>query len=322
MRLNHNILIAVLPALCTMASCEQQIVDKVECDITLDASNTYYAGDPVRFVLDGNADNVLFYSGEMGAQYQYKDRYTVSVDQINSAMLDMQYQARYGYAGGLDIYVSDSFEGLKGDDGEADRATMQAMYDGGMQGWVKLDYDEGGSTKWTSQSYDVSSMLDNFCLAIHWHPVRDGRSAQRTYWVNGDITLDMQGSAPSSMSITALNPVVVMMNEELDPYHKNKGNGSIRFDNPTAAAICFQGVGATVLSYALDGWVVTTPSALNKVDNDKGTVIKNLQNYMDSYEYVYDEPGNYTATFVCRNANYKDESEVVRQLSFSVMDKQ
>lgn len=314
---------ATLPimAACALLSCEQQIVEDVKCNISLDPSNTYYAGEPVRFVMDGNADNVVFYSGETGAQYQYKDRYAVSIDQINSATLAMEYQARYGYAGGLDIYVSNTFEGLKGDDGAADRATVKAMYEGGMQGWTKLDYEEGASTKWTSQSYDINTMLDNFCLAIHWHPIRDGKSAQRTYYVNGDITLDMAGSAPSLMSIATLNPVVVMMNEELDPYHKNKGNGSVRFDNPKTADICFQGAGAKVLDYALDGWMFTTPSALNKVDNDKGVVVKNLQNYMDSYEYVYDEPGNYSATFVCRNSNYKGESEVVRTVTFSIIEK-
>ena len=303
------------------SSCEQDIVEKVECSVTLDPANTYYAGDPVRFVFDGTPDNVLFYSGETGSQYQFKDRYTVPVEQVNSAALTIDFQARYGYAGGLDVYVSDSFEGLKGDDGAADRATVQAMVDGGMQGWTKLDYDEGASTVWTHQTYDVGTMLGNFCLAFHWHPKRDGKSAQRTYWVNGDISLEMEGSAPSSMSILALNPITVMMNEELDPYHKNSGNGSIRFDNSTAADICFQGAGATVLSYALDGWVFTTPSALNVVDNDKGTVVKNLQNYIDSYEYTYDEPGNYTATFVCRNSNYKAESELVKQIQFSIIDR-
>ena len=303
------------------SSCEQDIVEKVECSVTLDPANTYYAGDPVRFVFDGTPDNVLFYSGETGSQYQFKDRYTVPVEQVNSAALTIDFQARYGYAGGLDVYVSDSFEGLKGDDGAADRATVQAMVDGGMQGWTKLDYDEGASTVWTHQTYDVGTMLSNFSLAFHWHPKRDGKSAQRTYWVNGDISLEMEGSAPSTMSIMALNPITVMMNEELDPYHKNSGNGSIRFDNSTAADICFQGAGATVLSYALDGWVFTTPSALNVVDNDKGTVVKNLQNYIDSYEYTYDEPGNYTATFVCRNSNYKAESELVKQIQFSIIDR-
>ena len=314
--------ISILLAAALLAgACVQDIVEQVDCTVRLDAANTFMAGDPVRFNIGGQPDNILFYSGETGAQYRFKDRFSVPVEQVNSATLTIDYQARYGYADGLDVYVSNSFTGLKGDDGAADRATVQAMVDGGMAGWTKLTYDEGSSTVWTHQSYDVGTMLDNFTIAFHWHPKRDGKSAQRTYWINGNIALDMEGSAPSTMSLMALDPIVVMMNEELDPYHKNAGNGSVRFDNPTAASLVFQGAGATVLDYALDGWVFTKPSALNRVENDKGSVIKNLQNWMDSYEYVYEEPGNYTATFVCVNANCLGSSEQVKEVRFAVIEK-
>lgn len=314
-------LLCALAAVTLAGGCRQDIVEEVSCSVKLDPANTFLAGDPVRFSISGQPDNILFYSGETGSQYRFKDRFSVPVDQVNSATLTLDYQGRYGYAGGLDIYVSDSFAGLKGDDGAADRATVKALVDGGMAGWTKLDYDEGASTVWTHQSYDVGSMLENFTLAFHWHPIRDGKSAQRTYWVDGHISLDMVGSAPSTMPVIDLQPVVVMMNEEVDPYHKNAGNGSVRFDNPTAAPIVFQGAGATVLDYALDGWVFMTPSSLNKVENDKGTVIKNLQNWMDKYEYIYTEPGNYTATFVCVNENVLGGSEQVRQVRFSVIEK-
>ena len=318
-----KIMMYILPvaALALLAACNQDIVEEVSCRVSLAPSNTFLDGEPVRFDIDGEPDNILFYSGETGAQYRFKDRFVVPLEQVNSATLTIDYQARYGYKDGLDVYVSNTFTGLKGDDGAADRAAVQAMVDGGMAGWTKLQYNEGASTAWTHQSYDVSNMLDNFTIAFHWHPVRDGKSAQRTYWLNGNITVDMEGSAPSTMSIMGLNPVVVMMNTELDPYHKNAGNGSVRFDNPTAASIVFQGVGATVLDYALDGWVFTKPSALNMVENDKGTAIKNLQNYMSSFEYTYPGPGNYTATFVCINSNYLGSSEQVRQVRFSIVEK-
>ena len=52
-----------------MASCQQDVVYEVDYNITLDPANTYYAGDPVKFNIDGDVDNLLFYSGETGSQY-------------------------------------------------------------------------------------------------------------------------------------------------------------------------------------------------------------------------------------------------------------
>jgi len=310
----------ILTTLSLMASCKHEVFTPVESRITPDPSNTYFAGEPVKFNIGGQADNILFYSGETGSQYRFRDRYSVSVEQVRSASLNLQYQARYGTAGALEVYVSNSFAGLKGDDGAADRATMKALAEGGMKGWTKLSYEEGGSTVWTSQEYPMDGFLDNFTLAFHWCP-STSTATQRTYWINGSVSLDMEGTEPSTMDIMDLDPIVVMMNEELDPYHKNKGNGSVRFDNPSAASVCCQGVGANALSYALDAWIVTRPSPLNRVANDKGTVIKNLQNYMDSFEYVYEVPGNYTATFVSVNSNYMGTSSQVQEFKFSIVDK-
>jgi hypothetical protein len=309
-------------ALLPLVSCEQKISETVDYNITLDKSNTYYAGEPVKFNIDGQVDNVLFYSGETGAQYVYKDRYSVPIDQVNSALLTLKLQARYGLAGGLDIYISDSFAGLKGNDAAADKATITQMVSGGMADWEKLDYQDGTASTWTSQSIDLTKYLGNFCIAFHWHPIRDGKSAQRTYWINGGLTLDMQGTNPSSVDLSSLNFTSIMMNDEIaNPYVINNGNGSIIFNKPTTAAIIFQGTSATALTYALDGWVISTPSALNKVPNDQGNVIKNLQNYMGNYEYTYSKPGTYTATFVGINSNYKGSSKDVKEVKITIVDK-
>lgn len=301
-------------------ACSHDIARPVSCQIVLDPANTYLSGEPVRFILKGQADNILFYSGEKGACYRFKDRYSVPIEQVEAAALRLDYRPNYGYPGGLDVYVSKDFSGLKGNDGEADRSLVRQMVDAGMPGWLHLPYEEGASAVWSSEEYDMSAYLENFSLAVHWHPVNDGTSAQRTYWLNGTLTLDMEGTDPASMIFTDLNPIVLTMNEQLDPYHKNAGNGSVRLDN-SAAQLVFQGVGKGVLDYALDAWVFTTPSALNQVANDKAVVVKNLQNQMDSFVYTYLEPGNYTASFVCVNADYQGTSSSVQEFSITVVDK-
>lgn len=304
-----------------LCACQHDIVRKTDFNVTLDAENTYFVGEPVRFNFIGEVDNIIFYSGEPGSQYKYKDRYTVPIEDVKSASLDMSFQARYGTANAMEIWVSKSFEGLDGEDGAADRETIKAMVDGGMQGWTKLDYQEGASKKWTQQQFDLLEYKENFSIAFHWCP-NDFTVTQRTYWINGTLTLAFEGIGTTKVDISELGFKTVMMNEEIeDPYHKNDSDGSIILDNPTTATLIFQGVNPNVLPYALDGWAISTPAPLNRVANDKAVLIKNLQNYMTTYEYVWNEPGTYEVVFVGTNSDYLSATSQVKTLRVSIIDK-
>ena len=313
--------ITILGAVAALAAaCTQNVVYEIDYTVSLDKENTYMAGEPVRFNFDGLVDNIVFYSGEIGHQYKFKDRYEVPMESVKAADMNIEYQARYGEADALEVWVSNSFEGLNGSDGAADRAAIKVMVDGGMKGWTKLDYQEGASTKWTSQNYDLKDYMNGFSIAFHWNPPTNTKT-QRTYWINGEITLDLEGMNPSVIDFTSLDLVSVMMNEEIeDPYYKDKGNGTINL-NKREADIVMQGVGANALPYAIDGWLISKPIPLNKVSNDQGTVIKNLQNYLHTFEYTWTEPGTYTVTFVGTNSNYAGRSEKVHEFTIIVLPK-
>lgn len=309
------------------ASCQHDIVRPVDFTVTLDSSNTYLAGDPVRFNFEGEVDNIIFYSGETGHQYKYKDRYSVPLDEVLSIRLDMNIKARYGSKPGLEMYVTNSFEGLKGDDAQADKATVKALAEGGMQGWTKLEWSDLAN-EWQARSYgeaegdpDLKSMADNFCIAFHWCPPTN-EDTQRWYYINGNLHLELDGTEPSDTDLGQMGLVSVMLNDEVeDPYKKNAGNGSIIMNKPSDAAILCQGVAANVLPYAIDGWIFSTPMPLNMVANDKAVVIKNVQNYLHSYEYVFEQPGTYEVTFVGSSENYLASDGKTVSMRITVLEK-
>ena len=328
------------------ASCRHDVVYEADYNVTLDKENTYYAGEPVKFNFTGNVDNLLFFSGESGHVYQYKDRYCVKVSDLREVSLKIDYEGQWGYTGGLSVYYSNSFAGLKGsgnaetdratieqmigytsDYDEKDRTQLEAAVDEAMagNGWTKLQYDEGGNKEKTSQTYEIPlEKFDNISLAFHFHPKRDDKSAQRSYLVTGNFLLGLEGLDPMSMSFKNMQFVSYMMNKEIaDPYQINKGKGSVNFNNVNCD-IFFQGHDKGALSYALDGWVISDPMQFTEVpvDPDKGAVIKNLQNYLHSYEYTWNEPGTYKVTFVGRNENYASASELVREFTITVLPKE
>ena len=319
----------MLPAV--FSGCTQNdILYDVDYNVTFDPSNTYLAGDPVKFNFTGEVDNILFYSGETGSEYRYRDRYTIPVEEVTKATLRLDVISRYGsYAGGLDVYYTDKFSGLDRNDPEADRATIASMSgDMAAAGWTKAevwteDRPEQNSETPVSVEIPVTDLKENFCLAFHWHPTQgeDKKNAQRTYWVNGSLIVETQNFGTLETDLDEFLYTTVMMNDEREnPYATANAEGNIRFDDSNYD-IKFQGVAAGKLDYSLDGWCVSFPQAFNSIPNDKGVVIKNMQNYMSTYEYTYDEPGTYNAVFVGRNANYLGTNEKVKELSIIIMDK-
>ena len=315
--------IALSLLLLSLAGCTQQnIYTEVDYNVTLDPSNTYYAGDPVVFNISGNPDYVIFYSGEDGHRYEYRNRYEAPSEDVRSMTLDLQIQHRWGNAQpALDIYFTNDFAGLAGNDGAADRALVKSMLDGGMQGWTKVDYKDSGAKQnvYVPVSADVSDCITNLCIAFHWHP-DEGADPDRmdSYYVNGTLTVDIEGvSDPVVYDLSTLVGTAVMMDESLDAYHINSGNGSIRLD--TDQDITFAGGNYSNIGHRCEGWLFSTPRAFNVTSPDESIVVKNIQNYAGPFEYTYSEPGTYQAVFVGRNADYLGSSEEVIELQVTVL---
>lgn len=309
-----------------LLSCEEEILrDTDETYVTLSETNTYQVGDEVRFQLHGNPDYVYFFSGEVGAQYEYRDRTTISMEDLETCKLVVEYTAVYGLAGALDVYASKTFEGLKGDDAQADLATMkaiQATMDPSTKeipGWEKLPYNEVVNTP-TVQEYDITDYADSFCLAFHWNtPAFD--QTQRTYRINLSVKTKFKGYDEVTTPAGSLELLSVSMNSDYiaDPYQHDAGNGSVRF-RAANYDIIMQGVGPNVLPYCLDSWVVSRPRPLNNIAPDMGLSVKAFSDDITKYGYTYTKPGTYQASFMLTNGNYQGMNRKVQHLTVNIVE--
>ena len=320
------IIIPVVISAVLAGACRQDnIVNGVEFRVTLDEDNSYVAGQPVTFHFSGDADFIVFYSGEKDHEYRYRERSSFPAAEVKSLTLDMQYMASWGTEGGMDIYVSNTFPGLDGTDGEKDRQTLRGMEDGGMQGWTKLDYIEGPSEIWTRQSYDLTPYVADFSIAFHWHPWSNGFSrAQRSYNMIGKFTHRIEGVDDVQTDLKALPFVSVWMNEqEKDPYmHDHRGDttsiATVRFED-TRYDLYFQGCNQYFLDYELDAWVISSPHTFNNVPADTGVPIKNVVSELRSYSYTFEEAGTYTVTFLGANSNFQGEARQARSFKINIV---
>lgn len=278
-----------------LASCQHKPDFDRDFHITLDGDNTYVAGEPVRFNINGSIGNILFYSGEPGAEYEHRNRFYLSEDDIESATLILEVQPRYKgsvYPGGLDIYVTDRFDGLLWDDGVQDRQTVEAMAED-MQDWQRLDYTASGSAEWVECQYDVTGYMDNFALAMHWHP-QIGEWGK--YMVNGDIVVKPKGGLPEMVyDIKDIGLSVLNMPLSYEPYKTGSENGFVSFGS-SEGEIAF--MGSTGIDHEVDSWLFSTPGPVCRMEGDSGLIIKNLRNDINYFEHSWETPGLYKVVFV------------------------
>lgn len=328
----------------SFAACEQtDIYSPVHYNVTLNASNTYYAGDPVVFDITGNPDNLIFYSGEAGHEYRFRDYYDVPVEDVVSMTLELDIQHRAGNHGvntangpGLEIWYTDKFNGIDGNDAAGDRAMVMSWTEEQMiaEGWKKFPYEDPGREQnvFLKYSEDVLSCVTNFCLAFHWMPDLEAENTPiDTYWVNGKLDVVINGTDGQetvSYDLKNLMGTTVMYDETLSTYYMNDGNGSIRLD--TNQDITFAGgyyldnpstEEVDGIKHRCEGWIFSSPRPFNSRNPDTAVTVKNLQNSADTYSYTYANPGTYHATFVGTNSNYLDASEEVRHIQITVLDK-
>jgi len=302
------------------ASCQNYLLGELDSRIELDASNTYRVGEPIRFNIRGNCDGLTFYSGENGHQYQYRNRAEVAYEDITSLTFDIRIQPRFGEAGAMDIYMSKDWKyNFKGNDAEYDRALVRQMYEAGMPGWEKIDWAEGKTSVWADYHFDIAKYAQNFALAFHWHPTSKEKTiSQRTYWMNGFINIGLKGVAPTQKTLRDLETFTLSMPDAVtDAYKKNSGNGSVVYTS-AAAQYNFQGVSATALDYDIDTWVFTRPISLNGVQPDACEVLKNFTTTVKSFDYIYETPGTYEATFVAFNETVQGRRESIKKIKITI----
>lgn len=73
--------ILLLSALFAMVSCRKQLIvkDAPDFSVSIDGTTTYKAGEPVVFNLQGDADVISFFSGEIFRDYTFKDGREIDV---------------------------------------------------------------------------------------------------------------------------------------------------------------------------------------------------------------------------------------------------
>lgn len=261
-------------------------------------------GDTVKFTMNGNVDNITFYSGEPGHQYAFAQRTSVS-----KAIPQMSFTSATNQSTQANTLKILAINQLNINDSAA---VVTAPWTD-ITSRAQLAVDAAAVNSGIIDLSDLASGAnDSLFVAFRYSGVTG--SLQRTWTITG---LNIYSLLPDSTSNTLLT-----LSSSAN-YWKVLGN----IWNPanakwTPSATQLQVSGGNQAAPADTSWIISPPLYVGAVNPDKPVVVKFTSSALPAYtvagvtyygyNYVYNSPGLYKATFVYFNQSIDDRKAMVR----------
>lgn len=302
---------------------------------------------PVKFNIMGEPDNITFYSGESGHNYDYRNRDTIQTSQIQSSKMTFSITAeKYGnstsYTDVLHMYLSDKFTGLYKDDFAKD---VELANNFEWDTWVPVEQLLTKPSESKEYEIDMTPYLGkSITLAIKYEAktteqvqgryafgnmkitnvFKDGKVSEIYAGKFGFMPLNVSNiDADGNISLDSeqeklLKEVPNFVGDdgnfvrsfiEYGTVNKNVG-GMWNMTNANRGNFSIHGSSSAEKQsdvHLKKSWLISDYLVINGCEPDKGTALKNIANRFESYEYTYNTVGTYKAVFVLSNANYKEE---------------
>ncbi len=311
----------MLLAATAFASCDNNSIEELNFSVSVEnGATTVKAGEPVTFLFSGDPDYLIFYSGEFGKKYANRNRYQAEVQDLKLGYnLTLQY-ARKNYRNGLRVLVSEDFNGSY--DEESINAATWTNLDGQLKVPVITSTDEdyqNGSVE--NVTVDISAYKDKpFYLALEYNMAPLTSEEIANSWRHPDVTFSPKLSYTlDGKTVEKTSPkndfgfgFLVIEGNKTDPKYPLTTNS----DDSNVKIQGRNGINGTHV------WAVSSAINASKVSADEGESIKSLSAALTSYTHTYTEPGEYTATFIARNANAWNMAEAIREITITVVEEE
>ncbi len=310
-------------------------------------STTYKVNDTVTFNLSGNPDEIVFYTGEPGRQYQNRNRYmAVGVNKLSFSSYMQQGTSKLPDSS-LKLFITTNLGGRYDSTGIAN-ATWNDITN--LAKWP----DSIGTTYTNSGLIDITNYnsFDSVNIAFNYKGNLDSKNTQRKWSIQnfnlvnilpdssawGLFTNPFLGTATGVESSTSFptttNPSTFAATGwvEMDMLN-NKNAWNVGTWNISTTDSVRNSSGVTITNkYPIffdpgnkpnipnnNDWLITSVVNLKHVYPDVGAVVKNtITPSLSNYQYVFVKPGVYTVTFVASNINVNTSKSVVRQVTITV----
>lgn len=288
-----SIYLLIVAAFC---ACAKEKVTTPALEVTT-TGTTFKAGDTVSFVFQGNPDNITFYSGEPGRQYEYRQRTTVDADlQIQFSTL-VQFGKIYP---NLQLMVSNDFSGIA----DVEHVKAATWKDMSAKAVFSAGQDNTPSGVVSLKEFADSSRHPLIYIAFRYTDTNKPEGQNR--WVVRTFTAN---------SVSADNVVTPMATIA------TAGWKAVDVKNPafgwtiTAAQLLMPNSKNTEDN---EDWVISKGLDPTAVKPDQGVALKNISTTLPAYKYVFARPGTYRVVFEASSVRYNGEKRITRELTLTI----
>ena len=282
-------IILLLAAAIAAVSCDKDEELKVSAPSfrLLPLAERYTAGEPVRFGFEGDADMLMFYSGEKG-----------------DLQMSFSSQCRYGnYAKNVYVMASSDFSG---------QYTEEAILAATWTDITDRFTFASNTTMLPSGAHSISDIIvpdRPLYLAFRYKgEVAPGASDLSNWWIQ-DFSVDFIVSGVSSNIAaqveTDWNFVNFEANAPAAGWAWNTDGKRIQF------------TGQKITTPA-EGWAIPTPIDVYELKVPGAPIKAYIDPPIRSYEYTYTEPGTYEIRFEAVNASSLGSAKVVQTATIIV----
>lgn len=277
-------------------ACAKEKVTTPELEVTT-AGATFKAGDTVSFVFQGNPDNITFYSGEPGRQYEHRQRTTVDADLQVQFGTFVQFGKIYP---NLQLMVSNDFSGIT----DAEHVKAATWKDVSSRAVFSTGQDNTPSGVVSLKEFADSARHPLIYIAFRYTDTNKPEGQNR--WVVRTFT------ANSVSADKVVTPMATMA---------TAGWKAVDFKNPafgwtiTAAQLLMPSSKNTDDN---EDWVISKGFDPTAVKPDQGIALKNISTTLPAYKYVFTRPGTYRVVFEASSVRYNGEKRITRELTLTI----
>lgn len=315
MKFNDNVMrkaIFVLSVLgLSFAACSEKDIQAPDDFQVSVAKATYKLSDSVQFNISGIPDNITFYSGEPGNEYDKRDFFS-SDEGTLTLKFNSQTRAGATLPRNISVLVSTDFNG------EYDEENVKAAK------WTDIT-SRATMPSNTASNSDVASGVINLddlkvkgslmFFAFRYVSENPTTTAQR-YWNMG--RLELINKVPENgdfVLASTIEPALFQILEFQGSDNKwtiNTGTAAQHRIIHTANAINTQPDDDWIISRGFD--VFQTQGHKKNAVNVKSIA----SSAINTFSWLYSTPGTYKATFIALNANREIQREVVKEVLVTV----
>lgn len=297
MKKTQTLIYAGIAAL-ALAACTNDAPDSA-LSVTIDGTSCK-AGVPVNFKIDGNADNIVFYSGEPGHEYSLRDRRFADNDFVVDFVSYTDQST--GVHPNFQVLVSSDFNGIY----DAENVAAATWTD--VTDKFTLPETTGQNTPSGETSLKDYAGADNDDLvyfAFRYYD-KDGTPVKNR-WVIRSINIvkvSPEGGRFKLADIKTAGWQNVIM------------SGSAKWTLPGSQLLA---AGNTDTSDK-DMWAISSGFNIHTSEPSTGIVLKNIATDLNEYQYTYTEAGVYEAVFASSSVWYNSENTSVTTVTVTVSE--